>query len=1047
MVTSHNTLFPSALRQFAERLTKTFTLPSAFGPEDQLKSEVKTLLEGAGQALNGMVVNVATEMTGAVPGGRPDVGIFVGGLLTGYIELKAPGKGANPKHFKGDDKKQWEKFKNIPNLVYTDGNEWALYHNGEQKGKLIRLAGNVTRDGAAAPSDDNAAALLELFREFLRWEPITPTTPQALAEMLAPLCRLLRDDVQSALGVPSSNMNSLANDWRAFFFPDADDQQFADAYAQTLTYALLLARLAGATDLSVPQASRRLRVGHRLLADVLRHMGDENAREEIKVPADLLERVISAIDPAIFAQKKETDPWLYFYEDFLAAYDPKMRNDRGVYYTPVEVVQCQVRLVAELLETRFDAEYSFVDDQVVTLDPATGTGTYILAAVQHGLDKIADARGPGARVSAATTAAKNMHAFELLVGPYAVAHLRLTQQIVAEGGTLPPDGVHVYLTDALESPNAAPPGYLPTFYKPLAEEHQRALKIKKETPVLVCIGNPPYDRQTIDPDAQGVKRKGGWVRHGEETQNKTRSALLDDFLAPLSDAGQGVHAKNLYNDYVYFWRWALWKVFEQQPGYGIVSFITASSYLRGPGFAGMRKVMRETFDELWIIDLEGDNLGARKNENVFAIRTPVAIAVGVRAAAQQTTTPATVRYTRLVGTAEEKLAALAAVHCFADLPWQECSSDWLAPFLPLAEEAYARWPRLTDLFPWQANGMQFKRSWPIGESREVLERRWTALLSAKDRRAAFKESRDRVISKQYPSLEDPETRLAPLANLKIDVPVPPIKRIAFRSFDQQWALIDNRVGDYLRPTLHQTHSNHQIYLTSLLTKVLGEGPAAVATALIPDLDHFCNRGGRDVIPLWRDAAATEPNIAHGALERLAAVYGQPVAPEDFFAYCYALLATPAYVTQFWEALTTPGPRMPITRDAALFAKVAAMGRTLIWLHTYGERFVPSGKKAGRVPSGTARIAVGTPTSADEYPESFTYNAETQELHVGKGVFAHVRPEIWNFSVSGLQVVKSWLGYRMKKRRAQFVVARRYPARHMAVRRRVALSAVGAGRDG
>ncbi len=204
-------------------------------------------------------------------------------------------------------------------------------------------------------------------------------------------------------------------------------------------------------------------------------------------------------------------------------------------------------------------------------------------------------------------------------------------------------------------------------------------------------------------------------------------------------------------------------------------------------------------------------------------------------------------------------------------------------------------------------------------------------------------------------------------------------------------------------------------MTTLLTDVLGDGPAAIATTLIPDLHHFCNRGAKDVIPLWCDSGGTEPNITRGVLDALQATYGQQVAPEDLFAYCYALLATPQYVQTFWDELTLPGPRVPITKDHALFARAAALGQKLIWLHTYAERFVPPGKKAGKVPAGKARIAVGTPVGEAQYPETFRYDAAKQELHVGEGVFTDVRPEVWNFSVSGFEVVKSWLAYRMRDR--------------------------------
>ena len=426
-------------------------------------------------------------------------------------------------------------------------------------------------------------------------------------------------------------------------------------------------------------------------------------------------------------------------------------------------------------------------------------------------------------------------------------------------------------------------------------------------------------------------------------------------------------------------------------------------------------MLHQTFDELWIIDLEGDNLGARKTDNVFAIQTPVAIAIGVRYAEPRPETPATVHYARIEGSQAAKLERLSQVQRFADLPWKECPADWTAPLLPLTGSAYFRWPLVTDLFPWQENGVQFKRGWPIGETAEVLEQRWRALLALKDRKAAFRETPDRKVTGSYPALGDKETRLPPPASLEPTAPMPGLSRYAFRSFDRRFALFDNRLGDRMRPALHRSYSGRQIFLTSLLTAVLGEGPAAIATALIPDLHHFCNRGAKDVIPLWRDAAATQPNITRGLLELLGERYGQMVSAEDLFAYAYALLATPDYVKTFWDELALPGSRLPLTKEAALFAEGAALGRRLIWLHTYGERCVPPGEKPGRVPLGVARCQVGTPSDPASYPDRFHYDPATQELHIGKGRFAPVRREVWSFSISGFEVVKSWLAYRMRDR--------------------------------
>ena len=1003
-----NPILLTVARSFAARVKVNFDTPVRAQPEDQLKAPVVELIEGCG-ALFARNVETRTEAQVQGLGARPDIGVAIDRLLSGFVELKAPGKGARPERFTGADREQWLKFQRLPNLIYTDGSEWSLYRTGDLV-QRFKLHGRLVEDGAKAVAPEDAAKLESMLRDFMSWNPIVPTSPKALAEVLAPLCHLVRQDVLAALRRPGSSLEQLAMDWRTFLFPDADEAQFADAYAQTVTYALLLARFSGSTELGTDAAARTLSRGHTLLSQALKILTDEQARREIDVGVALLERAIGAVDLKALTSRNP-DPWLYFYEDFLAAYDPKLRKDRGVYYTPVEVVGAQVRLVAELLETRFGKDLTFAAEGVVLLDPAAGTGTYPLAAMAEALVRVERRFGAGALPGRATDLAANTHAFEILIGPYAVAHLRLSQQVIAAGGQLPPDGAHVYLTDTLESPFAAPPGQMTLLHRPLSEEHKRAQKVKSETRVLVCIGNPPYDRQVIEPGDLVTDRKGGWVRFGDHGHRP----ILEDFLDPARASGAGVHAKNLYNDYVYFWRWALWKVFETTEGPGVVSFITASSYLRGPGFVGMREWMRRTFDELWIIDLEGDNLGARKTENVFAIQTPVAIAVGVRFGEPSPDVPAAVHYSRIEGTREEKLARLATIQGSADLDWSNCPTDWHSAFLPRTAGDYWSWPLLTDLFPWQHSGIEMKRTWPIGETPELLGRRWARLLALDplDRAGAFRQA-DRTIDGRYATLQggppDPAIRELPSGA----PPYTPV-RIGFRSFDRQWVLPDSRLGDRLRPPLWTVEGPQQVYFTSLLTGVLGTGPAATVAAHIPDRHHFRGSfGGKDVVPLWRDAAATEPNITAGLLDLLTQELGLPVSPDDLFAYAYAVLASPGYVERFSEELTIPGPRIPLTRDRALFAEAVELGRRLLWLHTYGTRFVPGGERPSVVPQGSARAIVAVPDTAADYPERFSYDEASQTIHVGKGAFGPVAPEVWSFSVSGFEVVRSWLAYRMKE---------------------------------
>ncbi len=1011
--------FKNVLREFAQDIKRNFRSRIPAQPEDQLKPGVQKILQAAARK-----IETRTEAHSADVEGRPDIGVASNGLLCGYVELKAPGKGARPQKFTGADKKQWEKFKAHPNLIYTDGNEWALYRGGEAWPKespaFVRFSGDIITDGADAISDVEAEKLHQLLLAFFNWQPSVPRSAPQLAEMLAPLCRLARADVLRAIADENSNLAQLAREWRNYLFPDADNAKFADAYAQTLTYSLLLARFNGETRLTTDSAARSLDSGHGLLAQTLRVLAQPEARAEIKIAVDLLERVITAVEPERLCDAG--DPWLYFYEEFLAAYDAKLRRDQGVYYTPQPVIGVQVRLAAELLETRFNKRRSFADDGVIFLDPAGGTAAYPVAAAEYALRQAAARFGAGIIPGAATKCAENIHAFENMVGPYAVAHLRLTQLITSHGGTLPDEGIHVYLTDTLESPNQVP-HETNLFARRLTEEHRRAQKIKKHTRVLVCMGNPPYDREQVETGERPEHmRKGGWVRRGDprvpspDNPSKFTRPILQDFIEPASEAGAGVHVKNLYNDYVYFWRWALWKLFEnpEASGPGIITFITAASYLRGPGFVGMRRKMREAFDELWIIDLEGDQHGARPTENVFNIQTPVAIAIGVRYGNPQPQIPAKVRYGKIAGTREEKYGKLNAIQKFADLEWQDCSDGWFEPFLPRGNGDYFAWPLLTDLFPWQHSGVELKRTWPAGETESVLQERWTALLnlSAAERGRAMRETGDRQANKQYADILNPSKRLPSIASLPRTADITTPVRYGFRSFDRQWIIPDGRLCSRPRPPLWVSYSEEQIFFTGMFTDVLGIGQAATVTPFIPDRHHFCGRGGKDVIPLWRDTEATQANITGGLLAALAPHLGE-VTAKDFFAYCYALLAMPAYVETYSEELTVPGPRVPVTRDRKLFRQAVALGRNLIWLHTYGERFVPPRQRAGTITKGKTSYKKPVSVEPDKYPEDFSYNDSSQILRVGDGEFSGVSKALWDFSVSGLQVVHSWLSYRMK----------------------------------
>jgi len=406
-----STSISEALAAFAGEVTAKTTQLTAGEPEDQLRGPFERLMATAALALGWSVVCTGeTPLPGRL--GRPDYAVHLNRLLTGYVELKAPGVGANTKRFTGHNRAQSKRFTAIPNMIYCDGNEWALYRDGELVGTLVRLSGDVAADGRKAATDGDGAAIERLLRDFLSWRPFFPTDRRGkidlkgFAAMLAPLCRMLRDDVTEALNDPNSPLVQLARDWRQLLFPDAANEQFADAYAQTVTFALLLGRSEGADPLTFKSAEDALAAQHNLLSRALQVLTDPGARVEMAASLDLLQRVIAEVPPATLTGPD--DPWLYFYEDFLAAYDPKLRKDAGAYYTPVEVVHAQVRLIDDLLVSHLGKPHGFSDPGVITLDPAAGTGTYLLGIIEHAMGRVEAEQGKGAVPGQATALARNL---------------------------------------------------------------------------------------------------------------------------------------------------------------------------------------------------------------------------------------------------------------------------------------------------------------------------------------------------------------------------------------------------------------------------------------------------------------------------------------------------------------------------------------------------------------------------------------------------------------------------------------------------------------
>lgn len=1027
----------SALSRYgSEAKAKLANVAASGEPEDQLRAPLEVLLADLAELCGFPAKAVAAvgESTLAALKTRPDYAVTIRNALVGFLEIKAPGKGADPRRFRGHDKEQWERLQSLPNLLYTDGNQFSLWRSGQLEGAIIALDGDVETSGAALAAPDE---LLALFDNFFSWEPIPPGSAKELAKVSARLCRLLRAEVAEQLALGSPALTALATDWRKLLFPEASDTQFADGYAQAVTFGLLMAR---ARDIrlgsGLDQVARQLTQTNSLIGAALRLLTDDASNQAtLKTSLGTLTRVLDAVNWQTIS-KGDPDAWLYFYEDFLEVYDNDLRKLTGSYYTPPQVVGAIVRFVDEVLRgSRFGLTAGLASPAVTVADPAVGTGTFLLGILRRIAWAVEADEGAGSVPPAIEAAIRRLVAFEMQLGPFAVAQLRIHAELLQLIGKPPQTSPRMFVTDTLASPYVEQE-WLPSMYAPIAESRKQASKIKLQEPIMVVIGNPPYKEK--------AKGRGGWIETAPHGTSAAGTAAPLAAWMPPRDWGVGAHAKHLRNLYVYFWRWATWKVFDHDPkaNTGIVCFITVAGFLNGPGFQKMRDYLRRTADAIWVIDCSPEGHQPDVPTRIFqGVQQPVCIELVARSVKADPNTPATVRFRALPeGRRETKFAALAELS-LEDEGWAECSADWRAPFLPSLTGAWATYPALEDLFGYNGSGVMPGRTWIIAPDVESLRRRWQTLIRAKDdqKEEMFVPHLNkgrlgdrhvyRVVAKGLPGYPD---NPKPIGKDRGDCTSP--VRYGFRSFDRQWIIPDNRVINRPNPELWKAHSDKQVYLTALARTSPWSGSALTLAGLVPDLDHYNGRGGR-VFPLWRDRAASEPNLPPKLLAFMGKKYKSPVSAEDLLAYIAAVAANPAYTARFQGDLVKPGLRIPLTASGKLFAEAVAMGRTVIWLHTFGERFADA--KAGR-PAQPPRLAKekapripakGTiPPDPDAMPDDIGYDADQKRLLVGGGYIENVPPEVWAYEVSGKHVLTQWFSYRKRNRERPIIGDRRPPSK-------------------
>jgi predicted helicase len=956
--------------------------------------------------------------------GAPDFILMRDKLPMAYVEAKDIGIQLD----KVEDDEQMRRYKSaFHSLILTDYLEFRWYVGGEKK-RTVQIGALV---GGKLRFDEtqyeNAAALL---RDFVREGLPTVESASELAGRMADMTGDIRVLIERSLP-DSDQLKTLQAAFQATLIPDLTAAQFADMVAQTLAYGLFAARFntAGAftrkgVSEDIPRTNPFLR---KLFAGLLQEM---DTRVDWMI--DTLVRVLNHVDTGIILRDfgratRQQDPVLHFYETFLARYDPKLREQRGVYYTPEPVVGWIVRSVDGLLRSRFKRPDGLADKHALILDPAVGTATFLYAAIKH-IYKTTFAGQEGAwRAYVSQSLLPRVFGFELLIAPYAVAHMKIGVMLKETGYTFNAhERLNIFLTNTLEEKILVEQPHM-GFNQFIAEEANAAEAVKRDKPIMVVMGNPPYSGHS--------ENNSAWI-----------AKLIRDYYQidgqPLGER----NSKWLQDDYVKFIRFGEWRI--SQTGEGVLAFVTNHGYLDNPTFRGMRRHLLDTFSDIYILDLHGSSKRKErapdggKDENVFDIQQGVAIGVFIKKPPPE---DATLRHPAPSGTEERRLATIhhadlwgSRADKYTALDATDLESTHWTSFTPQApyymftpqnadlRAEYERGWMVTDIFPVNVLGFQTHRDhFAVSFDRATLIQRIDDLrnrtLSDEDirRRYHLTDNRDWKLQTERTTIQNVE------AWEQFATPV------AYRPFDERYGYFHNTVMDYPRRELtqHVFQRDNYCLLASRQQASIGYRHCWVAVAPANDcVISTTSREANQVFPVYiypklNTKAAVPvyneypigkdgrvPNLNPKFVRECEAKLGMTFvsdgrgdlittfAPDDVFHYAYAVFHSPSYRARYANLLKIDFPRLPLTTDAVLFRVLCGLGARLVDLHLL--RGIARRDLITRYPIDGDNV-VGA-----KHPQ---YDAKTDRVWINKTQFVEgVDEAAWNFHIGGYQVLEKWL---------------------------------------
>lgn len=963
--------------------------------------------------------------------GAPDFKVIKDGMILGYVENKTIGENLT-KVLKSD---QIAKYKTLsPNIVLTDYLEFAwISKDGINRETLCHDTDLENRKFKLNP--ERIAAVAALLAGFFSTAPEGIGTSKPLAEALAARSRLLRDYLGEELvrqerEHQEGRLFGLYKTFRDQVFHELTLKEFADAFAQMLAYGLFLARLNADDKVIITLSNARDHIpgSFQLIHELVEFLTELNKTEyqEIRWVVEEVLSIVNGLDlPAIhedlsFRQRRaisrkvragdeeehrlfERDPFIYFYEDYLKAYDKETRKARGVYYTPPPVVNFIVRAIDDILKDSFGIKEGLADNNRVTvLDFACGTGTFLLEVFQQIFENIGGADKAIAKKVVSDHILRNIYGFEYLIAPYTIAHLKLSQYLRDKGHSLKgSERLKVYLTNTLEPIQPQANLLLPA----ITEEAKEAQEVKKK-PILVITGNPPYSGNS--------KNKGEWI-----------SSAIDGYKFTITQDAEGREAKKplgernpkwLNDDYVKFIRFAQLKMDEVEEG--IVGIITNHSWLDNPTFRGMRQSLMRSFNQIYVLDLHGSTKPKEPappgvaNENVFDIQKGVSITLFVkRKDLEQGVWFAEAWGTRLKKyeySAEAKirkidwkrLSLIEPYYMFRPIDWTEWKSyseGWLIADSLSADDDKRQ------IFNINVLGFQTHRDdFAVAYEEKVIRQRIRDLRN--------KDLTDQKIAdKDFPpaaneSSQKRNERLKSVATLRSNVETivdweRPIITCAYRPFDTRWCYFDGGIMDRPRKELLD-HVAWRENLELLVPRQIGtEKWRHSLVADCPPNDCLVSDASSEanyVFPLhlFSKSGKTE-NLSSEFRNFLDVRFGNHYSPEEILGYIYGVLFAPEYRSRYEEFLRFDFPRVPFPKKASDFEQLSNLGWELVQAHLLKD--YPD--------AGLAKFD----GNGDESVEAVRYSEVEKAIWINKTqCFKPVPEDVWNFHIGGYQVLEKYL---------------------------------------